>query len=140
MVHLVGFSKKIQKNRSLTVIGFASAFIVFLLAQGAKPCQAADFDETDRSVVSNLVLMEGVGKKRKSMPRPYSPLTHYKPLSKVSREERFIQLLLSSLGFVGIIIIILALRSVPAKGPAKGPSKGPAIGPANMPTKSNKSS
>lgn len=131
MVQLVGFSKINQKSRCLTVNGLASAFFVFFLLQGVNPCQAADFDESDRSVVSNLVLMEGVGKKRKSMPRPYTPLTHYKPLSRVSREERFIQLLLSSLGFVGIIIIILALRSIPAKGPAKGPAKAP--------TKSNKS-
>lgn len=98
-----------------TVIGLA-LFALFLLCGQAS--LAADFDEDDRSVVSNLVLMEGVGKKRRSMPRPYTPLSHYKPLSKVTREERFIQLLLSSLGFVGIIIIILALRSLPAKSPA----------------------
>lgn len=110
------------KPRS-TVIGLALFALSFSIGGGGQTALATDFDEDGRSVVSNLVLMEGVGKKRRSMPRPYTPLSHYKPLSKVSREERFIQLLLSSLGFVGIIIIILALRSLPAKSPAAKSNK-----------------
>lgn len=76
------------------------------------PVEASDRDK-DRSLLSNALLVDGMTRRRKSIMRAYTPLTQYKPMSLVSREERFLQLLLTSLGFVGIFLAILALRSLP---------------------------
>lgn len=65
------------------------------------------------SSFTNLCLIKGQGNQRKSSRKPFQKLIQPVPKSNVSREEKFLQLLLTSVGSVGIFIAILALRSIP---------------------------
>jgi hypothetical protein len=67
--------------------------------------------------ISNLSLVQGVGRRRKANPRPYQPMQQYNaPVhNELGQHEAFLRLLLTAVGFAGILIAILTLRSLPPR-------------------------
>ena len=67
--------------------------------------------------ISNLSLVQGVGRRRKANPRPYQPMQQYiAPVhNELGQHEAFLRLLLTAVGFAGILIAILTLRSLPPR-------------------------
>jgi hypothetical protein len=64
-------------------------------------------------VLTNLCLIKGLSNQRKSSRKPFQGLIKHISRADVSREEKFLQLLLTSVSSVGIFVAILALRSIP---------------------------
>lgn len=68
---------------------------------------------TRNSSLTNLCLIKGLSNQRKSSRQPFQGLVKHVVRADASREEKFLQLLLTSVGSVGIFVAILALRSIP---------------------------
>lgn len=67
--------------------------------------------------LSNLSLVQGLGRRRKANPLPYQPMQQYNAPStnELGQHEAFLRLLLTAVGFAGILIAILTLRSLPPR-------------------------
>lgn len=67
--------------------------------------------------LSNLSLVQGLGRRRKANPLPYQPMQQYEAprANELGQHEAFLRLLLTAVGFAGILIAILTLRSLPPR-------------------------
>ncbi|MBN8662440.1 MAG: hypothetical protein J0M35_18870 [Candidatus Obscuribacter phosphatis] len=96
---------------SKTTIAFA-IFLSTALLPPVFSLPALSFEKV--STLSNAELLSGPPRRRHSSKPIFRPLPPYHAVAN-KREKRFVHLLLTSLGFVGIFLAVLALRSMPQK-------------------------
>lgn len=102
----------------MTAVGFALALSASFVGEGGLRAEGLERHSLDRSGPDTLRNVEFLPKVSTSRPpaRPRKFLRRRNLQVQVERDEKYLQLLLVSVGFVGMLILILVLRSMP---PAK---------------------
>lgn len=113
----------LSKRFDRQLVALALFLTTFVLGNGALAGPELSGDDLQKQAVSvaphlsNLSLVQGLGRRRKANPLPYHPMQQYNAptANQLSQHEAFLRLLLTAVGFAGILIAILTLRSLPPR-------------------------